>query len=508
MSATNYGVCHKCRQRVPLEHLIRDGKVYVRKNCPDCGPTEALVSSDAERWQRKRAICHYDPTAPLHCTLKCDSCGYDHKPRMVFLDVTNRCNMNCPICIANIPGMGFEFNTPLEYFDHILTELGTRDPKPLVQLFGGEPTVREDIFQIIEMARRNGLDARIVTNGLKLADEEYCKKICESKVHVLLAFDGDDPEIYSRLRKNPGAYRRKVKALENLAKYSRHKNTIMCCVARGINDQHMRGLIDFCHENRSSIKCLHYIPLTETWEEGEFETGHATTTEDVEQIIDDAFPEGPVEFIPAGLTEHLRLPARFFGVLRLKFGGAHPNCESAAVLVSDGQQYRPLSNYLKMPLDRIAEELVCRCEKINPRLERLDPGRWFQRLRGRLIVLRAFAGLALKTIDFRRLLKGNRFVCALKILGGVLVGKRLKTQLRKHGNAHDVMLMVVLPFEEYHSVESARLQNCWAGFVYEDPVTDEVKTIPVCMWGMYKNDLQRQIAQKYSGRAATAADSA
>jgi hypothetical protein len=421
---------------------------------------------------------------------------------MVFLDVTNRCNMNCPICIANIPGMGFEFNPPLEYFDHILSELGRRDPKPLVQLFGGEPTVREDLFEIIAMARRNGLDARIVTNGLKLADEDYCRRICESKVHVLLAFDGNDPEIYERLRRNPGAHAKKLKALENLGKHSRHKNTIMCCVARGINDAQMGSLIEFCHEKRAYIKCLHFIPLTETWEEGEFETGIATTTEDVEQIIDDAFPEDRVEFIPAGLTDHLRVPGRFFGALRWKFGGAHPNCESAAVLVSDGERYRPMSHYLKRPLEEIAEEVVTRCEKVNPRLARLDPQKRLQKLRGRLIILRASAGLLLRTVNFRRLLKGNRVLSALKVLGGILVGKQPKTLLRKHTNAKDVMLMIVLPFEEYHSVESARLQNCWAGFVYEDPDTDEVKTIPVCVWGMYKNDLQRKIAQKYADKSA------
>ncbi len=499
----NYGLCQECRNRVPAEHVIRDGCVYLRKHCPDCGETEALISTDAARWQRKREICHYDGEIPHPCSLQCDQCGMHERPRMVFMDVTNRCNMNCPICIANIPAMGFEFNPPIEYFQHILEELGKWDPKPLVQLFGGEPTVRDDMFEIIEIARRNGLDARVVTNGLKLADEEYCRRLCEQKVHVLLAFDGDDPEIYERLRKNPSAYRRKRQALENLGKYSRHKNTIMCCVARHINDRHMRDLIDLCHERRSHIKCLHCIPLTETWEEGEFETDVATTTEDVEQILDDAFPEERLEFLPAGLSEHLRLPARFFGVLRLKFGGAHPNCESAAVLVSDGEQYRPLSHYLTRSLDDIAEDVVAKCEQMEQRLSKLNPEKRLGRWLGRLTVLRRLLPLAVRALDFKTIAGGSRLLCALKILGGLLVGKKLKDLVRRHTRAQDVMLMIVLPFEEYHSVESACLSSCWAGFVYEDPDTDEVKTIPVCIWGEYKDDLQRRIARKYE-RAAVA----
>jgi hypothetical protein len=57
--------------------------------------------------------------------------------------------------------------------------------------------------------------------------------------------------------------------------------------------------------------------------------------------------------------------------------------------------------------------------------------------------------------------------------------------------------MIVLPFEEYHAIDGARLVNCTAGFVFEDPETDEIRTIPVCSFSMYKTDIQRKIAEKY-----------
>jgi hypothetical protein len=502
----NLGVCNKCRRRVPVGHEVREGRAYIVKDCPDCGRTEALVSSDAVRWQAKRDLCRFDPKVPTNCRLDCAACGRKHHPRMVFLDVTNRCNMNCPICIANIPGMGFEFHPPLSYFRKVLAGLAKMDPKPLVQLFGGEPTVRKDLLEIIGMARGLGLDVRVVTNGLKLADEDYCRELCESRVHVLMAFDGRDPAIYTRLRKNPGAYEKKLKALENLQKYSRHKNTLMCCVARNVNDRHMRDLIDFCHERRGFIKCLHLIPLTETWEEGTFEQDVvATTTEDVEQIIAEAFPGEPVEFLPAGLTEHLQPAAKFFGGVRLKFGGVHPNCESATYLVSDGRRYRPVGSYLKRSVDEIAAGLVERSLKLNPRLSRLDPGKPLQRFWGRALIVRTHAGLLLGSLDARKIFQGNPAMALLRILGGALAGRRLKVQLRKHTNLQSVMLMVVLPFEEYHSIESARLQNCFSGFAYEDPDTGEIKTVPVCIWGLYKNEVQRKIAARYRGAAQEAA---
>jgi organic radical activating enzyme len=397
--------------------------------------------------------------------------------------------------------MGFEFHPPFAYFEKVLEALSRMEPKPLVQLFGGEPTVRDDIFEIIDLGRSLGLDLRIVTNGLKLADEDYCRRICESKVHVLLAFDGDDAAIYGRLRRNPGAYAKKKKALENLEKFAQHKNTIMCCVARGINDTHMARMLELCHEHRS-IKCLHLIPLTETWEEGEFETNLSTTTEDVEHIIDEAIPDERVEFLPAGLTEWLRPAMRFFGDAPLKFGGVHPNCESGAYVVSDGERYHALSYYLKRPVTELAAEAVRRLRNINPRLERLDPRRRWQRLRGRLLVLRTLGGLALRSLRWRRVFGGSPVLGILRIGGGLLAGRRMKDLLRRHTNVRDAMLMIVLPFEEYHSVESARLQYCFAGFAYEDVDDGTVKTLPVCVWGLYKSDIQRRIAEKYETRVA------
>ncbi len=37
MASVNYGVCRTCRRRVPVAHAIRDGRVYVAKDCPQCG---------------------------------------------------------------------------------------------------------------------------------------------------------------------------------------------------------------------------------------------------------------------------------------------------------------------------------------------------------------------------------------------------------------------------------------------------------------------------------------
>ena len=501
MTPVIYGVCETCRKRIPARHIIRDGKVYISKECPDCGPTEALVSNDAAAWQRKREIWHYEPDESFTCKIDCSHCGHHHAHRMLFLDVTNRCNMNCPICINNTPAMGFVFNPPIEYFDRVLAGLATMEPKPTVQLFGGEPTVRKDLFEIIDLCRHYGLRVRIVTNGIKLADPDYCKRICDAKVPVLIGCDGLGAEIYERLRKNAWAGEKKVQAMENLARLSTRKNTVMVCCARKINDHKIRELIDFVHERRHAFDAMHLIPLTETWEEGEFETDIATTTEDVEQILDAAFPDERVEFLPAGIGHQFRHILPFFGNLRLTFGGVHPNCESLTVLLSDGERYHAPSHYLRRPLDQIAEEAVARAQVVAPRMQRLNPSKWLQRWRGRLIAIRALGGLFRRSVNWRNVFRGNSFLALVRILGGLAIGRKARDVLRKHTQVQDALRMIVLPFEEYHAIDGARLVNCTAGFAFEDPDTGEVRTIPVCAFAMYKTEIQRKIAEKYARKA-------
>ena len=209
MAVVNLGVCERCEERIPVRHVVEDGQVYMIKECPNCGEIKSMISSDADRWQEKRDLVHYDDDKEddkVKCPGFCEVCNLSHKPKVVFIDTTNRCDLNCPICLANVPGMGFEYDPPLSYFKRIFKELGTWEPKPRVELFGGEPTMREDLFEIIAMARAQDLPISLVTNSMRLADEEFCRQVCERRIDMLLAFDGRGEEIYRRMRGSAASY--------------------------------------------------------------------------------------------------------------------------------------------------------------------------------------------------------------------------------------------------------------------------------------------------------------
>ncbi len=500
-STENVGLCNTCQARVPATFVLRDGQVWIRKDCPTCGSTESMVSSDAAVWKGKRDLWQYVPVERVACKLNCDKCRIPHNPSIVFLDVTNRCNMNCPICIATIKGMGFEYHPPLAYFEKVFEHVGKFRPQPMVELFGGEPTMHPDLLEIVGLARRNGLKAKIVTNGVRLADEDYCRKLCEARARVNFAFDGRSPEIYERLRRNRWAYEKKMQGLENLKKYSTRKQSIIACCARGINDGYMADLVRMCHEFGDTISELGVIPLTENWPEGEFEVQERTTMEDVEKVLAESVPGGDVEFVPAGFVYGFRKARPFFRgegpSETLILGGVHPNCESIALLASDGEQYRSINHFLKMPLSRVASEVLRLTRRIEPKLDRLDPTKRWDRLRGQLLILRTFAPLVLRALDVERYTKDRPLGAILRILAGLARGERDRDVFYRHLKIHRLLKLAVLPFEEAHSIDGARMENCKAVFAYENVETGEIETIPACTWYLYRNPILKRISEKY-----------
>jgi 7,8-dihydro-6-hydroxymethylpterin dimethyltransferase len=496
----NMGLCGNCRGQVPAKHTIRDGKVYLTKDCPACGTTEALVSSNAEVWQRKREVWGYDPNKDSHCNLRCGSCIKDHTPAIVFIETTNRCNMQCPICIASVQA-GTEYHPPLEYFEKLFKKLATFKIKPFVELYGGEPTVRDDLFDIIKMAKSYGLRPRVVTNGLKLADENYCRKLCETKVRLRVSFDGSNPEIYRRMRRSEGAYDKKLKALENIKKYNRYKHTILSCVGCGFNDDYVGDMIEVCHKYVDAFDELGIIPLKQDLTPDVSGMDTPTTIEDIEAAVQKSVPDGQVEFISAGLV-HFLTPARSFFTKnrqsdKFMFGGAHPNCESATFLVSDGQKYRSINHYLKIPLSKLTEVVNNRTKKLNERLLRYDPEKFLDRWLARVIIVKALTPLIWISPDYNAIFKGRPIRGIMRLLLGVLKGERFEYALSRVSGIPRVLRVGVLPFEQYQAVESNRLANCKGAFVYEDTADGQIKFIPTCTWFLYRQEVLKSITAKY-----------
>ncbi len=497
----NQSYCNKCQKLVPTTAVEHEGRIFLDKNCPECGLTQTLISSSAGRyWQKRNLDPGYDYRS---CQLTCLQCQHAKQPNIVFIDITNRCNLNCPICINNTPSMGYLFEPPFAYFEKIFQQLTTLDPKPSVQLFGGEPTVRDDLLEIIACARSHGLAVRIVTNGIKLANKEYCDELVASRATILIAYDGAKPETYEVLRGSGKMLAKKQQALANLDATGKAKVTLMTLIARDFNDDEMPALFEMAHERRNVIRAIYFMPLAHTWDSESFDlTPERTTTEDIEEMVAKVYPDDQVEFLPAGLLGQLTALLACLQTKTVPFMGAHPNCESMYLLVSDGQHYVPLSQFLRYSVTAAAADFVA----LDQRLARLlakhpGPSAW----RRKWFLVRAVLGVArllLKHSRGSRLLRGqgvlSRGCHGLATLGGFLMGRKSHATLARHTNVSNILQLIVLPFEDRENLETERLERCPASFAFYDPHADQVRHVPVCAWGLHKNEVMKRIADHYA----------
>ena len=505
----NKAFCNTCQKLVPVEPVERDGHIFLAKQCPDCGTSETYISNNAERYFSKRKLDVDYEYAP--CELHCKSCGHRQVINAAFVNVTNRCNANCPICFDNVPGLGFEYEPPMEYFEKLFKGLAELSPPPSVNLFGGEPTVREDLFDIIKLAKSNHLRVRLYTNGLKLANEEYCKKLADSKVHIIFSYDGSNPNTYEQLRGNAKFGDLKRKGIDNIGKYLRRgRISVIWVMSKDLNEGCIEEFMDFFHERRDFIGQVYIMPLCHTWSHTDWNFNPSRiTTEDIEDIVAKAFPDYNINFLPLGFVNQLASLAAVLGKARY---GAHPNCESLYYLLSDGEKYVPMEHYLKGTAPEAAASVL----KLEKRLAAREE-RWKKSVFGRLL-----GGLHLRNFTLRMLAFAaglslvRRHVKLTSVLEGKGIGKlwhlialpvelafrkKGRVAMRRHTRIKKSLMMIVLPLEDKQKLETDRLQRCPTAQAYYDPREEKVKFISMCSWKLFNKEVLRSIADYYAAQA-------
>ena len=148
----------------------------------------------------------------------------------IVVDLTHQCNMECANCYIpnrNIPDLD---KNRLEDF---LSRLPFRT---YIRLIGAEPTMREDLPEIISMVKKLGHRPSLTTNGLKLANKSYVKTLKDAGLRLLLhSMNGaDDDLVYKELDNGKWATV-KVRALDNIFAERLPVNT-GTIIAKGINE--------------------------------------------------------------------------------------------------------------------------------------------------------------------------------------------------------------------------------------------------------------------------------
>ena len=134
-------------------------------------------------------------------------------PYRLDLALTYRCNNDCAHCY-NIEGRDLK-ELPTKDWKRVLDkawELGI----PHIIFTGGEPTLREDLPELVAHAEKNGQITGLNTNARRLADPQYVDKLLAAGLdHVQITVESHDAEVHDRMVRTKGAFPQTVKGLKN-----------------------------------------------------------------------------------------------------------------------------------------------------------------------------------------------------------------------------------------------------------------------------------------------------
>jgi AdoMet-dependent heme synthase len=124
---------------------------------------------------------------------------YSNKIETASILVTRRCNFNCIHCSVDA-GKELKNELKLEEIRKLLVELKQLKVKN-IELSGGEPLLREDLFQIIRYAKKLGFYVKILSNGSLLSRGKIRKLKRIGLDEIAFSLDGYSYNSYHKIRK-------------------------------------------------------------------------------------------------------------------------------------------------------------------------------------------------------------------------------------------------------------------------------------------------------------------
>lgn len=263
-------VCPVCLRTIDAEKAVGDdGYIYLTKACPEHGSFETLIWEggivDYLKWDSAPGGGNApDRTVPVKdgCPRDCGLCEeHESAGCCVLLELTKRCNLRCPVCFASAgEGSGEPALREISALYDMLMERGG----PFnIQLSGGEPTLRDDLPEIVRLGRSKGFSFfQLNTNGLRLADEPgYAHMLREAGVScAFLQFDGLRDSTYEALR-GRALLDTKLRAIDSCAAAGLPVVLVPTLVP-GINVSEIGEMLRFALSRAPQVRGVHFQPVS------------------------------------------------------------------------------------------------------------------------------------------------------------------------------------------------------------------------------------------------------
>ncbi len=302
-------LCSTCLRRVDAKVIFQDEQVFMLKRCPEHGPEKVLIATDIAYYKRCRHYLKpgelpktFNTKTHFGCPYDCGICP-DHEQHgcLTIVEVTDRCNLECPICYASSGPMHGKHRT-LEEIERMLDAVVRNEGEPdVVQISGGEPTVHPQFFEILDAAKRRPIRHLMVnTNGIRIAkDRAFAERLSSymPDFEIYLQFDSFRPEVLKRLRgEDLTAIRQK--AIDHLNEFNL-STTLVVTVEKGANDDELGAIIDYGLKQRC-VRGVTFQPVQVAGRVENFDPSRdrITLTEVRQGIIDQSPLFTPEDIVP------------------------------------------------------------------------------------------------------------------------------------------------------------------------------------------------------------------
>jgi uncharacterized radical SAM superfamily Fe-S cluster-containing enzyme len=365
-------ICPECLSPISAEVYIdpQTNWVMMRKTCDEHGNFKDKLSIDPEEYKwaqsftdeigstvnnstKPESVSSGIKTKKNGCPYDCGICeNHASAPCICLIDVTNRCNLACPICFANASAKGYVVEPTFDQIVQIMKHFRSMKPTPAVmlQLAGGEPTLREDLPEIIKTAIELGFTETLLsTNGVRIGKSyEYTKTLVDAGMHAIyLQFDATDaPEIWKKVR-GVNLWPLKQKVIENCRKAGFYGIMLVPTVAKGVNDNQIGNILEYAKENSDVISGVVFQPVSLCGRISFEELMDLRyTTSDLKIAINQHTNNAINRFYPIATTAKLTKLLAWFDD-KPAFGmTSHQDCGFATIcVINDKNEWEPIENF-------------------------------------------------------------------------------------------------------------------------------------------------------------------
>ena len=376
-------ICPECGKILEATIFEKDGKVFMEKECPEHGKFCDVYWSDAAKYLEAEKYAK-DGTGlknsmdenlkdgeNVNVVIDGEKVEMLSPTALANIDLTNRCNMNCPICFANANDAGYVYEPDFDTVCKMLDALRGEQPIKCtaVQFSGGEPTVYPRLVDVIKAAKeRKFAQVQIATNGIVFASHyDKLKECAQAGLNtVYLQFDGMDDDIYmrSRGRKMMDVKKGVIANLKKLKQETGHCPSVVLVVTtvRGLNDNQIGDILRFAIQNRDVGRGVNFQPVAFTGRvtHEEVSEGRITLTDVAKAVNEQTGWTGMQDWYPVPVVSGISNYASIIlGTNKITFP-THPHCGLATYLfIDENENVFPMPEFIKVEqfvkgLDEIA----------------------------------------------------------------------------------------------------------------------------------------------------------